>query len=108
MADRIGIISKGKLIVTEEKSVLMKKLGKKELVIHLDTPLPEVPQVLSQFNLQLSDDKLQLILAYDPSKENKGITNLIETLKANNIKMKDLETRQSSLEEIFVQLVGEA
>ena len=108
MADRIGIINKGKLIVTEEKNLLMKQLGKKELVIHLDTALPSVPEALSTFNLQLSSDQMRLILTYDPAKENKGITNLIETLKASRIKMKDLETRQSSLEEIFVQLVGEA
>lgn len=108
MADRIGVINNGKLIVTEDKNALMKKLGKKELVIHLRDALPSIPSVLTEFNLSLSEDKLQLIFTYDPTVESNGVTTFMNALKNNNIKFKDLDTRQSSLEEIFVQLIGEA
>lgn len=108
MADRIGVINKGKLIVTEDKKTLMKKLGKKELVIDLYEELSNVPEALSSFNLTLSDDRLQLVFSYDTNAEHKGIASLMDGLRDNAIKYKDIDTRQSSLEEIFVQLVGES
>jgi ABC-2 type transport system ATP-binding protein len=108
MADRIGVISKGRLIVTEDKRTLMKKLGKKELVMNLYSPLKAIPEQLASFNLHLVDEGNQLIFTYDPAKEDNGVAELLDCLKANAIRCKDLDTRQSSLEEIFVQLVGAA
>ena len=107
MADRIGVINKGKLILTEEKHALMKKLGKKELLIDLHSPLKAVPEGLSAFNVHLNDAGDQIIYTYDPVLENNGVADLIDALNAQNIRCKDIDARQSSLEEIFVQLVGE-
>lgn len=108
MADRIGVISKGKLIVTEDKLTLMKQLGKKELVMSLQQPLAAIPQPLSRFNLHLADDGNQLVFTYDPARENNEVTELLDHLKENAIHCKDLNTRQSSLEDIFVQLVSKS
>jgi ABC-2 type transport system ATP-binding protein len=107
MADRVGVINKGKLILTEDKATLMKKLGKKELVIELHKQLDGMPECISKYDLGLSEDKLKLIFSYDVNAENKGIAELMDCLKDNGIKYKDIETRQSSLEEIFVQLIGD-
>ncbi|HVY12421.1 MAG TPA: ABC transporter ATP-binding protein [Alphaproteobacteria bacterium] len=106
MADRIGVINKGKLIVTEDKRTLMKKLGKKELVLCLDQALKAVPEVLARFDLHLAHDGQQLVYTYDPAKEDNGVAELLEALQKSGIRCKDVDTRQSSLEEIFVQLVG--
>ncbi len=108
MADRIGVINKGKLIVIEDKKTLMKKLGKKELVLDLHKPLQEIPPSLSDFNLHLSDDRLQLCYIYDPAREDNGVVTLLDLLKEQSIKCKDFNTRQSSLEDIFIQLVEES
>jgi len=108
MADRIGVINNGKLIITEDKNTLMKKLGKKELVVYLQTPLTKIPKGLNKFNLSLSENKLKLIFTYDPIKENNGVIDFINSLKDNKIEAQDIDTRQSSLEEIFVQLIGES
>ncbi len=108
MADRIGIINKGQLILTEEKNQLMKKLGKKELVMNLHQPLQQIPASLGKFNLHLAEEGSQLIYTYDSAKEENDIADLLDQLKDNSIRCKDLETRESTLEEIFVQLVGEA
>ncbi|WP_417624767.1 ABC transporter ATP-binding protein [Paremcibacter congregatus] len=108
MADRIGVINQGKLILVENKKTLMKKLGKKELVLELCAPLGEIPTALSGDNLHLSDDGMQLIFTYDPTKEDNGPVGLLERLKQEGVKCRDINTRESSLEEIFVQLVGEA
>ncbi len=108
MADRIGVINHGKLILIEEKDALMKKLGKKELVIHLHEALSTIPSALNEFNLSLSEDGLKLIFTYDPTIGTTGVTSLMNALKGNSIAFKDLDTRQSSLEEIFVQLIGES
>lgn len=105
MADRIGVISKGRLIVTEEKATLMKKLGKKELVLELYKPIEEIPEQLIDFDLKISANGFQIIYVYDPAKEDNGVVRLLENLKKQNIKCKDFNTRQSSLEDIFVQLV---
>ncbi len=108
MADRIGVINKGKLILIEDKKTLMKKLGKKELVLDLHKPLQEIPTSLSDFNLHLSDDGLQLCYIYDPAREDNGVVTLLDLLKEQSIKCKDFNTRQSSLEDIFIQLVEES
>ncbi len=105
MADRIGVISKGRLIVTEEKATLMKKLGKKELVLELYKSIEEIPEQLADFDLKISGGGFQIIYVYDPAKEDNGVVRLLESLKKQNIKCKDFNTRQSSLEDIFVQLV---
>ncbi len=105
MADRIGVINKGQLILTEEKHVLMKQLGKKELVLDLHRPIAELPPAFDEFGLRVAPDGLQLIFTYDPAKQDNGVVSLLDGLKEHGIKCKDFNTRQSSLEDIFVQLV---
>ncbi len=105
LADRIGVINHGELIVTEDKSRLMKKLGKKELNLELKAPLKAIPEALSGYQLKLSPDGLVLTLAYDSTHNESGITELLDRLKENGVSYKDIYTKQSSLEEIFVQLV---
>jgi len=106
MADRIGVINKGKLIITEEKKALIKKLGKKKLVIDLYNPLAMIPESLLKFDLQLAEKGKQLIFIYDPVREDNDIANFLNHLRENKIHYKDLDTHQSSLEEIFIQLVN--
>lgn len=108
IADRIGVINKGKLIITDDKTALVKKLGKKELIINLSEALIEIPRTLAKFNILLAEEGKQLIFTYDPMKENNEVVNLLDHLKENAIRYKDLSTRQSSLEEIFIQLVGKS
>ncbi|MFL6624440.1 MAG: ABC transporter ATP-binding protein [Sulfurifustaceae bacterium] len=107
MADRIGVINKGKLIVVEEKTGLMKKLGKKQLTVHLQEPLTAIPADLRGWNLTLNNGGTELEYVFDERDERAGIPALIERLGALGIGFKDLNTRQSSLEEIFVGLVSE-
>ncbi|MCB1053024.1 MAG: ABC transporter ATP-binding protein [Acidobacteria bacterium] len=108
MADRIGVINHGELILTENKKSLMKKLGKKELVIDLAQPLTELPASLAGKPIQLLQDGQQLVYTYDTLQENNGVAELMDELKTQHIRFKDISTQQSSLEEIFVQLVGQA
>lgn len=105
MADRIGIINKGEIILVEEKSVLMRKLGKKQLTLHLTAPLSEIPKDISSEKLTLSPDRTQLIYTFDTTAEHTGIAELMRELSARGIDFKDLHTRESSLEDIFVTLV---
>jgi ABC-2 type transport system ATP-binding protein len=105
MADRVGVINKGELIVVEEKHALMRKLGKKQLSLQLHQPLETVPQSLSAYDLELSADGSELLYTYDTQAERTGITSLLRDLSAADIGFRDLSTRQSSLEEIFVSLV---
>jgi ABC-2 type transport system ATP-binding protein len=107
MADRIGVMSKGELILVEEKAELMRKLGKKRLALHLQAPLDRVPEALDGYGLALSPDRHELIYTYDTQGERTGITALLRDLNAAGIGFKDLHTDQSSLEEIFVSLVSE-
>jgi ABC-2 type transport system ATP-binding protein len=107
MADRIGVIHKGELIVVEEKIALMKKLGKKQLTLNLAQPLAAIPVELSDWRLALKAGGHELEYTFDSNGERRGIPNLLERLSALGIGFKDLNTRQSSLEEIFVSLVGE-
>src|SRR3954454_2813257 len=107
MADRIGVMSKGELILVEEKAELMRKLGKKRLALHLQAPLDRVPEALDAYGLALSPDRHELVYTYDTQGERTGITALLRHLNAAGIGFKDLHTDQSSLEEIFVSLVRE-
>lgn len=105
MADRVGIINSGELIEIEEKASLMKKLGKKELNIELQDSLNSIPDKLDEYKLKLTDQGKVLTFTYDTKKEINEIEQLLGNLKELNIKYRDLNTRQSSLEDIFVQLV---
>ena len=106
MADRVGVINKGKLVLVEEKAALMKKLGKKELTLQLQAPLERLPESLQAFSLELSADGGELTYSYDTQSERTGITRLFKALEAEDIRFNDLSTTQSSLEEIFVNLVS--
>ena len=105
MADRIGVINHGELILVEDKATLMRKLGKKQLILQLQHPLEKIPASLASRGLTLSDDALELTYTYDTQGERTGITSLLAELNEAGIKFKDLSTSQSSLEEIFVSLV---
>lgn len=106
MADRIGVISKGEIILVEDKGVLMKKLGKKQLKLDLQHPLQTLPPELANFHLELSEDHRQLIYSFDSRAERTGIPNLLKRLGELSIDYNDLKTTESSLEDIFVNLVG--
>jgi ABC-2 type transport system ATP-binding protein len=105
MADRIGVISKGEIILVEDKAVLMEKLGKKQLTLHLQEPLGAVPPALSNEPLELSADGTELTYTFDSSADRTGIAGLLRRLGEHGIDFKDLRTQESSLEEIFVSLV---
>jgi ABC-2 type transport system ATP-binding protein len=107
MADRIGVISDGEIILVEEKAELMRKLGKKQLTLQLHGKLDRVPSKLAGYGLELSADGTELVYTYDAQTVRTGITALLADLNRAGIKFKDLQTRQSSLEEIFVDLVKE-
>jgi ABC-2 type transport system ATP-binding protein len=101
MADRIGVISKGEIILVEEKTQLMKKLGKKQLTLQLTAPLPALPPALKDYPLELAVDNTQIVFTFDSRAENTGISTLLKKLG----EYKDLQTTESSLEDIFVKLV---
>ena len=105
MADRIGVISKGELILVEEKAALMQKLGKKQLTLQLQEPLTAVPADLAGYQLELGADGAELIYTFDTQAEHTGIAELLRRLTAKGVDFKDLRTQESSLEEIFVSLV---
>jgi ABC-2 type transport system ATP-binding protein len=105
MADRIGVINKGELILVENKNDLMKKLGKKQLILDLRKPIKSLSAELETYNLKIEASGYRIIYTYDTAQEETRISELLEKLTAANIKCKDLQTKQSSLEEIFVQLV---
>jgi ABC-2 type transport system ATP-binding protein len=105
MADRIGIINKGELIVVEEKNELMRKLGKKQLTIELQAALPAIPEELSKYSLKLAGDGKELVYSYDTRGERTGITSLLGDLSRVGIRLRDLRTTESSLEDIFVDVV---
>ena len=105
MADRIGVISKGEIILVEDKNVLMQKLGKKQLTLHLQSPLSALPRELQSDSLQLSADGTELVYTFDTQSQETGIAGLLRRLNEHGIDFKDLQTSESSLEEIFVSLV---
>lgn len=105
MADRIGVINKGEIILIEEKTKLMEQLGKKQLKLYLQGKVTEIPASLAHYNLELAADGHQLIYSYDTKSERTGITSLLGDLRESGIRFSDLDTTQSSLEDIFVSLV---
>jgi ABC-2 type transport system ATP-binding protein len=105
MADRIGIVSKGELILVEEKAELMRKLGKKQLTLQLHAKLDAVPEALAAHHLTLANGGTELVYTYDTRGERTGITALLKDLNQAGIRFRDLATTQSSLEDIFVDLV---
>ena len=105
MADRIGVINKGEIILIEDKAVLMEKLGKRQLTLQLQTPLTAIPAALASDQLELSADGAELIYSFDAQHEGTGIAGLMRQLAGAGVDFKDLQTRQSSLEDIFVSLV---
>ncbi len=105
MADRIGVISQGELILVEDKAVLMRKLGKKQLTLQLQTPLPSLPIDLADLPLELSQDGHVLVYTFDTQGEDTGIAPLLRRLAEQGIDFKDLHSSESSLEDIFVNLV---
>jgi ABC-2 type transport system ATP-binding protein len=107
MADRVGVISKGELIVVEETTSLMKKLGKKELTLNLTEVMDVIPAELADWNLQLKADGHELLYVFDANAERTGVPSLLRRMSDAGIGFKDLHTRQSSLEDIFVSLVHE-
>ena len=107
MADRIGVINKGELILVEGKTALMEKLGRRQLTLQLQAPLVRIPEAMSGYPLELSADGLQLVYTYDAQGESTGIDVLLRRLAEAGIDFKDLKTSQSSLEDIFVSLVRE-
>ena len=106
MADRIGVISKGRLILVEEKTVLMEKLGKKQLTLHLKSPLAGLPAALTAYPLALSADGSELVYTFDAQSEQTGIAEVLRRLDEHGIDFKDLRSSESSLEDIFVSLVS--
>jgi ABC-2 type transport system ATP-binding protein len=105
MADRIGVINKGEIILVEDKASLMQKLGKKRLKLHLQHKIDTIPADLAVYNLELSDEGCELTYNYDTKGERTGITSLLSDLRGAGIRISDLDTVQSSLEDIFVSLV---
>jgi ABC-2 type transport system ATP-binding protein len=108
MADRIGVINKGQLIVVEDKNTLMRKLGKKELRLHLIEPMERIPDGLAAHRLELAENGRTLIYTFDTQGERTGATRLLRDLDALGVRFGDIDTHQSSLEEIFVSLVRTA
>ena len=106
LADRVGVINHGEIIIVEEKNKLMRELGKKELVLHLHEPLTAIPAELDDYHLELGDSGEELTYHYDTRRNHTGITALLGALHRAGIKFNDLNTSQSSLEEIFVGLVN--
>lgn len=107
MADRIGVIHKGEIILVEDKHTLMQQLGKKQLRIQLQQPLQTIPSELNDFQLQLSPDGNEITFTFDAQHDHTGIGSLLRRLNQSGIDFKDLHSSQSSLEEIFVSLVRE-
>jgi ABC-2 type transport system ATP-binding protein len=105
MADRIGVINGGELILVEEKAALMRKLGKKQLTLHLQQRLDTIPDAIASDHLTLANNGMDLVYTYDTQAERTGITALLQGLNGAGIRFRDLETQQSSLEDIFVDLV---
>ena len=105
IADRVGVIAKGEMLLVDEKQQLMQRMGKKHLDVHLTDPVSEVPAELQSYGLDRSEDGLTLTYTYDTRKERTGITRLLSDLSDAGLILKDVVTRQSSLEDIFVGLV---
>ncbi len=107
IADRVGVINQGELIIVEQKKELLKKMGNKTLTVELQDEIQEIPSKLSKYNLKLGKNNISLNYKYDLREKQTGITNLLQDIKDAGLKLKDLKTEQSNLEKIFVSLVKE-
>ena len=107
IADRIGVINKGELLLVEDKNELMRKLGEKELTLELKEPLETVPEALARYDLEIGAERTSLRYRYDTTAARTGIGSLLADLNRSGIAVRDLSTHQSSLEDIFVNLVRE-
>lgn len=105
IADRVGVINNGELLLVDDKEALMHKLGKRQLIIDIESPLSEVPENLKSFDIELTSEGSQLVYTYDPHKTDTGVNNLLTSIKESGVMIKDLQTTKTSLEEIFVNLV---
>jgi len=105
MADRVGVINKGEIILVDEKEALMKKMGKKQLILHLQDPIQHIPDDINGYPLELSEDGEELVYTFDSQSDHTGIATLIRRLNENGINFRDIHSSESSLEEIFVSLV---
>jgi ABC-2 type transport system ATP-binding protein len=108
MADRVGVIDGGKLLLVEDKAALMRKLGKRQLTLTLQAPLAAVPAELADWSLSLAEDGLHLIYSFDAQAQDTGMPSLLQKLGEMGIAYRDLDTSRSSLEDIFVNLVEKA
>jgi ABC-2 type transport system ATP-binding protein len=107
IADRVGVINQGEIIIVDDTKELLKKMGHKKLTIDLQEKLNEIPSNLEKYNLELDEDKMSVKYTYNVQAKQTGITNLLQDLKDSGMKLKDLKTEQSTLEKIFVNLVKE-
>ena len=107
IADRVGVINQGEIILVEEKKELLKKMGQKTLTIELQESINEIPKSLEKYNLNIGDNKMYLNYTYSLKEKQTGITNLLQDLKDTGLKLRDLKTEQRNLEKIFVNLVKE-
>ena len=107
IADRVAVINQGEIIVVEDKKELIKKMGHKKLNIELQKKITEIPKELVKYNLEIDDEHMCLIYTYNVGVEKTGITDLLKDLKDTGLKLRDLKTEQSNLENIFVNLVRE-
>ena len=107
IADRIGVINQGEIIIIEQKKELLKKMGRKKLIVELQQELNVVPEPLKKYNLIIGNNQMSLNYTYDLKEKQTGITNLLQDIKDSGLKLRDLKTEQSNLEKIFVSLVRE-
>lgn len=107
MADRIGVINQGQIIMVEDKDAMMKRLGKKQLSVHLKTPLETIPEALSEYTLELQEQGNELVYTFDSQTQTNCISELLRQLEKQHIDFTDIKSSESSLEEIFVNLVRE-
>ena len=107
IADRIGIISNGELLLVEDKKTLMHNLGKKQLIIELKEPAAILPQTLISYDLILTEDGKRLVYTYDTMSDSTGITDLLQEIKTAGLMLKDMQIKKSSLEDIFIDLVND-
>ena len=107
IADRVGVINQGEIIIVEKKEELLKRMGQKKLIVELQQEINEIPTTLKKYNLEIGNNKMSLDYKYNLKEKQTGITNLLQDIKDSGLKLRDLKTEQSNLEKIFVTLVRE-
>jgi len=107
IADRVGVINQGEIIIVEQKKELIKKMGRKVLSVELQEEIQDIPESLKKYNLIIGNNKMSLVYTYNLEEKQTGITNLLQDIKDSGLKLRDLKTEQSNLEKIFVTLVRE-